>query len=60
VAKGKQRFREAELARLIRVTQNNNLSVSGVRIDPDGAIYVETSAPANRPTSGDQNEWDAA
>jgi hypothetical protein len=58
VSKGKQRFREAELSRLIRVAQKNNLREFTVRITAD-AVELKGHAAAEAP-SDSQNEWDAA
>lgn len=54
MSKGRQLFRERDLARAIRVAQASGLTIGEVRIEADGSIKVITT-PA--PVVEKQDSW---
>ena len=57
MSKGRWNFRRAEVTRAIMAVTDAGLSVTKVRINPQGEIEVETGAAASQDLGGDLENW---
>jgi hypothetical protein len=55
--RNKQIFRRTDLTRAIKAVRDAGLSVSAVRISPQGAIEVETVAPQVQDSEDSLDNW---
>jgi hypothetical protein len=57
MSKGRWNFRRAEVTRAITAVTDAGLSVTKIRINPQGEIEVETGAAASQDSRGDLENW---
>jgi hypothetical protein len=58
MARGKQKFKQRDVARAIRAVQAAGLEVGRVDIAPDGTITIRPGKPEPTETESKRNEWD--
>jgi hypothetical protein len=58
MSRGKQSFRQSDVAKALKAVRKSGLEVQRIVFDPDGGFTIVPSELANPQIAGSANEWD--